>query len=165
MQMFRLWMSHLFLPLSRLWVLLTTKLLRYSRLRVGTLSVLGPPAFIALCKPSIERFRSLDPDLHRCLTEREEVCIYYDPKRLDQALFPRLFSVNDAFVAWSSDGIIARFAYIAFAISAFPRGVISAEGAAAAKAKEYSVRAETKAWLENHGFPATLSGSFASPAY
>ncbi|MGH7975957.1 MAG: hypothetical protein ACREC8_04780 [Limisphaerales bacterium] len=127
---------------------------KYSRLRIGKFLILGPPALAALCKLSMERLHNLDPDLHRHLTEHEKVCMYYDPERLSDMPDWRLFSVTDRYIAWREDGIISRLVYINFKISVFPNYSIQDE--AEGRAKQRSVVAQWKLWLEAHNFPAVL---------
>jgi hypothetical protein len=75
----------------------------------------------------------------------------------------RLFTINDRFISWNSDGVIARLVYIAFKLPAFHWRVIRAEDAAAARAAQGSVVAQTRLWLEAHNFPRLLSESFSDP--
>ena len=154
MKRVRYWMSYFSGPLVRMWVSIVTRFAKYSRLRIGKLLILGPPAVVALCKLSLERLQSLDPDLHRHLTEHEKVCIYYDPELLQDMPDWRLFTVTDRYVAWREDGIISRLVYINFKMSVFPRYSIQDE--AEGRAKQRSVVAQWKLWLENHKFPAEL---------
>lgn len=124
------------------------------RLRIGKLLILGPPAVVALFKLALEQLHSLDPDLHRHLTEHEKVCIYYDSELLHDMPEWRLFTVTDRYIAWREDGIISRLVYINLKISVFPRYLIQDE--AEERAKQRSVVAQWKLWLENHKFPAEL---------
>jgi len=155
MKRFRFWMSYLLAPLAWMWTsIVMPRFAKYSRLRIGKLLILGPPSVVALCKLSIERLHGLDPDLHQHLTEHEKVCIYYDPEQLHDMPDWRLFTVNDRYIAWRDDGIIARLIYINFKISVFPRYSIQEE--AEGRAKQRSVMTQTKLWLEAHNFPAEL---------
>jgi len=154
MKRFRFWVSFLSAPLVRMWISIGTRFARYSRLRIGKLLILGPPSVVALFKQAIERLRSLDPDLHRHLTEYEKVCIFYDPELLNDAPDWRLFTVTDRYIAWREDGIISRLVYINFKISVFPRYSIQEE--AEGRAKQRSVVAHWKLWLETHNFPVEL---------
>jgi len=66
----------------------------------------------------------------------------------------RVFTVHDKYVAWREDGIISRLVYIDFKISLFPCHLIQDE--AEERAKQRSVVAQWKLWLEAHNFPAVL---------
>jgi hypothetical protein len=129
------------------------RFMRHSRLRVGTLTFWGPPEFLSTCRASVERLQSLDPELHKHVTERERLCFYYSGKRLEQALFPRSFSINDGYADWHSDGIISRLVYAAFLANAFPRQVINAAERPAARASHRDVITRTGAWLAARSFP------------
>jgi hypothetical protein len=154
MNRFPSWMSYVSRPV--LWIVLriVTRFGKNPRLRIGKLLILGPPSFVALCKESIERLHGLDPDLHRHLTEHEKVCISHDPERLSDMPDWRMFTVTDRYVAWREDGIISRLVYINFKISIFPR--YSIQDRAKEQARQKSVVAQWKLWLESHNFPAVL---------
>ncbi len=154
MNRFRSLVSYLLGPPARMWTSIVARFAKYSRLRIGKLLILGPPAVITLFKLAIERLHNLDPDLHRHLTEHEKVCIYYDPELLHEMPDWRLFTVNDRYVAWREDGIISRLVYINFKISVFPR--YSIQERAKEQAKQKSVMSQWKLWLEAHNFPAVL---------
>jgi hypothetical protein len=82
------------------------------------------------------------------------VCIFYDPELLQDMPDWRLFTVTERYVAWREDGIISRLVYINFKISVFPHYSIQDE--AEGRAKQRSVVAQWKLWLETHNFPAVL---------
>jgi hypothetical protein len=90
------------------------------------------------------------------------VCIYYDPEQLHDMVAWGLFTINDQFAGWRSDGIIARLVYISFKVSAFPRHAIPPEEVVA-RARQHSAVVQTKLWLEAHDFPHLLSESFSNP--
>ena len=154
MKRFRFWMACLGGPLARMWISIGARFGEYSRLRIGKFLILGPSPLVGLCKLSMERLHNLDPDLHRHLTEHEKVCMYYDPELLHDMPDWRLFTVTDRYAAWREDGIISRLVYIDFKISVFPRYSIQDE--AEGRAKQRSVVAQWKQWLEAHNFPAEL---------
>jgi hypothetical protein len=113
----------------------------------------------------IERLGSLDTGLHRQLTEQKSLCIYYDPEQLHDMYSWGLYSINDRFVAWGTDGIIARLVYIAFKLATFPWRAVRAHDMAAARVAQNSVLAQTKRWLEAHNFPAPLCESFSEEVH
>jgi hypothetical protein len=153
MKRLRFGMSRLLEQFAWMWACIGARF-SYVRFRSGKLLILGPQPLITLCKSSLERLNKIDPDLHRHLTEHEKVCIFYDPELLHDTPDWRLFTVTERYVVWREDGIIARLVYINFKISVFPRYIIQkgAEG----RAKQRSVVAQWKLWLENHKFPAEL---------
>ena len=131
------------------------------RLRVGKLSVWGDASFLALCRSSIERLESLDSTLHRVLTQGRWAWLFQSPEGLPYTGNlgpPWLFSVDPPYVAWRSEGIIARLIYVAFCMSEFPMGHTSGEGS---EARHTMVMKRARAWLESRGFPEELVGCYA----
>src|ERR1700690_649726 len=150
MKSFRSWVSYVLGPVIWMVVGIVSRFGKNSRLRIGKLLILGPPSFVALCKQSIERLHSLDPNLHRHLTEHENVCIFYNPERLRDMADWRMFTVTDRYVAWREDGIIARLVYIHFKNSVFLR--YSNQEGIEGQEKQRSVMAQTNLCLATHSF-------------
>jgi len=147
-------MSYVLGPVAWAALSLVSRFGKNRRLRIGKLLILGPPSFVALCKQSVERLHSLDPNLHQYLTEHEKVCISYDPEWLSDIPDWRIFTVPEQYVAWREDGIISRLVYIYFKNVVFLR--YSNQEGAEGREKQRSVVAQWKLWLEAHNFPAVL---------
>ena len=160
MKTLRLFFAYIYAPVFWSMFYVLQRLMEHSRLRVGTLTFWGPPEFLSTCSASVERLQSLDAELHERVTEHERLCFYHSGKRLEQAFFPRSFSVSDSYADWQSDGIIARLVYAAFLARAFPRQVISAADRLAARARHDDVLAQTGAWLAARSFPEPLVECF-----
>lgn len=160
MKTLRLFIAYIYAPLFWSMFYVLQRLLGHSRLRVGTLTFWGPPEFLSTCSASVERLHHLDPELHDRVTEHERLCFYHTEKRLEQAVFPRVFSVSDSYADWHSDGILARLVYAAFLASAFPLQIISAAERRAARATHRDVMARTGAWLAARSFPEALVECF-----
>lgn len=96
--------------------------LGHRRLRVGKLSIWGDADFLRLCSSTIDRLQKLDCDLHQVLTQRRWIWIVQSPHgahHLGSLGPPWLFNVNPLYLAWRSDGVIARLIYVAFCLSEF----------------------------------------------
>ena len=145
--------------LCRLWLLgfrLAARVRGLHRLRVGSLSVWGDAGFLSLCRGSIERLARLDGSLHHVLTEGRWVWIFQAPEGwpyIGNLGPPWLFSLEPAYAAWQSDGIIARLVYIGFCISEFPTGHTSR---AEAEDRHKIVVERSRSWLACHSFPDQL---------
>jgi hypothetical protein len=134
------------------------------RLRVGKLSVWGDAGFLALCRSSIERLESLDSTLHRVLTQGRWAWLFQAPGGLPYIGNlgpPWLFSVDPPYVAWQSEGIIARLIYVAFCMSEFLAGHASGEGF---EARHKLVMKQVRSWLETRRFPEQLLDCYADPS-
>jgi hypothetical protein len=143
-----------FCPLGLLAFRVAAKAHGLSRLRVGKLLFWGEPAFLDLCKSSIERLRTLDSDLWQILTRGRWVWVYQERHDVGSVGPPFwLFNMDPAYVAWQSEGVIARLVYIAFCISIFCRRGISEDKGPSPYGRAVT---ETKSWLEARGFPQPL---------
>jgi|GEM_PF-6466743 hypothetical protein len=159
MDTFRIWLNYLVEPSFRSVSHLIYRLNGDSCLRVGTLRFWGPRDFLEKCSSSLQRLRDLDSELYSRLTTRQKLEFYYNPTLL-QAYYVWMFSIDDSYLAWQTDGIIARLVYSAQLAALFPRRAIS-------KAKSRSlyseVMATTRAWLEARSFPKELIDCFKEP--
>ena len=128
------------------------------RLRIGKLSVWGNPVFLELCKSSIERLKSLDATLYQALTQCRRVWVLQDPEHIGDATPLRIFMVNSAYLAWQSDGIIARLIYMAFCMSGF-----SGRHTSEVESRDIyqKVMKNSRSWLETRGFPQQLVDCYA----
>ena len=129
------------------------------RLRVGKLSLWGDRPFLDLCKSSIERLKALDLNLYEALTRHRWVWVWQSPKsEPDSSTSPRLFSIDPAYVAWQTDGIIARLVYVAFYVSACSRRKVSQDGV---RSTNRSAMEESLSWLKTRGFPDELAACYS----
>jgi hypothetical protein len=142
------------MALAGLWV--ATTLARARPVRVGKLTICGPPSFLELCGASVERLASLDPMMYRRLTGEHPVWVFYEDARSEQFGPPWVVAINSAYVKWQSEGIIARLVYLIYYMAAFPRPVMSRKEQAEAGPKRLAALAQTKAWVEDRAFPAAL---------
>jgi hypothetical protein len=129
----------------------------HSRLRVGTLTFWGPQHFLESCNASVRRLQELDAELFTRLTTAQRLEFYYSPKHLEQAYFVWIFSIDDSYTAWQSDGIIARLVYAAQLATLIPRRVVTK---AMSRALHSEVNATTRLWLETRHFPEPLVHAF-----
>ena len=152
--LYRLLGAYVLCPLWLLAFGLAARARGVRRVRVGKLLVWGDAGFLGLCRSSMERLERLDSGLHRVLTQGQWVRIFQAPKDyyIGGLGPPWLFSVEPTYVAWQSDGIIARLIYIAFCMAEFPRGHKPGESAGRHK----SVVKQARSWLETRGFPEVL---------
>lgn len=140
-------------PLVLLAIQVATKERGLHRLRVGKLSVWGDSGFLDLCKSSIERLKTLDPVLYQALTRCRRVWAFQDPQPVGCDAPPWLYCIGSAYVAWQSDGILARLVYVAFSISEYPQGPTFDEDSWGTQQK---VMKNSRSWLETRGFPQQL---------
>jgi hypothetical protein len=157
MKTLRLWLSYLAAAPFRLLGHVFFRLMGHSRLRVGTLTFWGPRDFLESCTASVRRLQELDADLFTRLTTQQRLEFYYSPKHLEQAYFVWLFSIDDSYTAWHSDGIIARLVYSAQLATLIPRRVVTK---AMSRALHSEVNATTRLWLETRHFPEPLVHAF-----
>jgi hypothetical protein len=157
----RIWVGHLVDPPFRFFSHIMFKLMGYSRLRLGTLTFWGPPKFIEAGTAAVQRLCELDSVLHDHLTTRQRLEFVYLPTRLEDMYAVRIFSVDDSYMAWKLDGIIARLVYSAQFITLYPRRV---DSEAKSRALHSQIRATTKSWLEAHHFPQPLIDCFQEKA-
>ena len=151
---YRLLGKHVLCPLWLLGFRAVAKARGFDRLRIGTLSVWGDAGFLALAKSSMERLKSLDLGLHGVLTQGQWAWIFQAPKDFYTGNLgpPWLFSVELPYLAWQSDGLIARLIYIAFCMSEFAGGHKPGESVGRHK----GVIKRSRSWLESRGFPEAL---------
>jgi len=159
MKTFRIWLGHLAEPLLRVVSHLLYRMAGHSCLRIGTLRFWGPRDFLEKCSSSVQRLHDLDSELYSRLTTRQRLEFYYNPK-LVQAYYAWLFSIDDSYLAWQTDGIIARLVYSAQLAALFPRRAISK---ATSQALYSEVMATTRAWLKARTFPKELVDCFREP--
>ena len=139
-------------PLWRLGFRVAAKGRGLRRLRVGKLSVWGDSGFLDLCKSSIERLKTLDSGLYQALTSTRRTWVVQDSQRIGDAA-PMLFGINPSYVAWQSNGVIARLVYVTFCISGFSQRQNSVEEG---RAMYQKVLKNSRSWLEAQGFPQEL---------
>jgi hypothetical protein len=157
MKAFLLWLNYLVAPPFRLLGHVFFRLMGHSRLCVGTLTFWGPRDFLESCTESVRRIQELDPELFNRLTTKQKLEFYYSPKHLEQAYFVWLFSIDDTYTAWHSDGIIARLVYSAQLATLIPRRVVTK---AMCHALHSEALATTRLWLETRHFPEPLVDAF-----
>jgi hypothetical protein len=129
----------------------------HSRLRVGTLTFWGPRDFLVSCTASVRRLQELDAELFTRLTTQQRLEYYYSPKHLEQAYIVWIFSIDDSYTAWHSDGIIARLVYSAHLATLIPHQVVTK---AISRDLHSEVNATTRLWLETRHFPESLVDAF-----
>jgi hypothetical protein len=154
-------LGRLFEPPLRLFFFIFNRLSRHSCLRIGTLTFWGPREFLESCTASVRRLQELDAELYARLTTRQRLEFYYDPKHLIQANYAWIFSIDDSYTAWHSDGIIARLVYSSQLAALMPRRAIPKE---ARRALYSDVMTTTHLWLESRHFPESLVSSFQKEA-
>jgi hypothetical protein len=137
------------------------KLARVRPVRVGKLTICGPPSFLDLCRASVERLASLDPMMYRRLTGEHRVWVFYDDTRSEHFGPPWVVAINSTYAKWQSEGIIARLVYLIYYMAEFSRPVLSRKERAEAGSKRLAAMAQTKAWLEDRAFPAALIGCYS----
>ena len=160
MNTFQLWFGYLLeLPT---WLLCQVgfRCVWHSPLRIGTLTFWGPRDFLETCAASVRRLQELDSELHSRLTTKQKLIFYYSPKYLRQAYFLWIFSIDNTWTVWKSDGIIARLVYSAQLVTLMPKRVMSK---AASHVLHSEVSAKTLSWLEAHQFPKPLVDCFRGP--
>ena len=124
-------------------------------LRLGKLTICGPASFRELCKASVERMAYLDPTMHCRLTGDHRVWVFYDDTRSEQYGPPWVVTINLAYQDWRAEGVIARLVYLVYYMAAFPRPVPRREQVQINQ-RGLAVLGQTKAWLEERGFPPAL---------
>lgn len=159
MKTLRIWMGYLAEPLLRLFSHLLYRIMGHSCLRIGTLRFWGSRDFLEKCSLSVQRLYTLDSELYSKVTTQQKLEFYYNPK-LVQAYYAWLFSIDDSYLAWQSDGIIARLVYSAQLAASYPRRAISQ---ATSEALHSEVMGKTRAWLEARRFPDELIDCFREP--
>jgi hypothetical protein len=146
-------------PLFRLLSRVFFKLMGYACSRFGTLAFWGAPNFLATCTTALQRLQELDSELHVQLTTKQRLVFYYSPN-LEQAYGVWFFSINDSYLSYHADGIIARLVYSSWLAALCPRrGGLSN---AASQMLHSEVDARTRSWLEMHRFPEPLIDCFRS---
>lgn len=128
-----------------------------NRCRVGKLSVWGDSGFVALCKASIERLRTIDPELYRTLTGQQWAWVIQDRQGTGDAP-PRLFGINPSYTAWESDGVVARLVYAAYCISVLSERRTFGEEFRSAHERAMN---KSRSWLQTRGFPEESATCFA----
>ena len=159
--LYRLLAAYVLCPAWLLGFRVTARARGVRRLRVGKLSVWGDAGLLALCRSSIERLESLDSTLHSVLTRGRWAWLFQAPRGLPYTGNlgpPWLFSIDPPYVAWQSEGIIARLIYVAFCMSEFPAGHASGEGS---EARHKLVMKEARSWLETRRFSEQLVDCYA----
>jgi hypothetical protein len=162
MKTLRIWLSYFAEPPFRLLNHIIFRLMGYSRLRIGTLTFWGPRDFLESCTASVRRLQELDSELYARLTTQQKLVFCYMPKHLQQAYFAWIFSINDAYTVWQSDGIIARIVYSSQLVAQLPRRTVFTN--ATSQALHSEVNAKTRLWLEAHSFPEPLVDCFREQA-
>lgn len=157
MKTLRMWLMSLLEPPFRLLLYILFTIRGYSRLRIGTLTFWGPRDFLETCAASVRRLHELDSELHIRLTTQQRLVFYYSPKRLEQAYYVWIFSIDDSYLGWQSDGIIARLVYSAQLAAVIPRQVVSD---AMSRTLHTTVNTMTRSWLEAQRFPEVLVDCF-----
>ena len=157
----RIWLSYLLEPPLRLLSCILQRLMGHSRLRIGTLTFWGPRDFLDTCAASVQRLHELDSELHTRLTTQQKLVFCYAPKGLVHAYFAWIFSIDDSYMAWQSDGVITRLVYAAQLATLIPRRAISME---ATHALHSEAMMTTRLWLEAHGFPELVVDTFREQA-
>jgi hypothetical protein len=146
-------LGRLFEPPFRFSAHILFRLMGHSSNSVGSLTFWGPHEFLDSCTASIHRLQELDAELYVRLTTRQRLEFYYDPKRLIQANYAWIFSIDDSHTAWRSEGIIARLVYSSELAAVMPRRAIPK----ATRQVLYSdVLTTTRLWLERQHFPMPL---------
>jgi hypothetical protein len=159
MNKFQIWLSYLVEPPFRLVSHLLSRMEGQSCLRIGTLSFWGPRDFLEKCSASVQRLQELDSELYFRLTTRQKLEFYYNPKLL-QTYYLWIFSIDDSYLAWQNDGIIARIVYSAQLAELFPRRAVSKT---ASRALYSEVVQTTRVWLKARAFPKELIECFQEP--
>ena len=137
------------------------KLARARPVRVGKLTICGPPSFVDLCRASVERLSFLDPVMYRRLTGEHRIWVFHDDSRSAQFGPPWMVEISSAYVKWQNEGVIARLVYLIYFMAEFPRPVLSRKERVEAGPKRLAVMAQTKAWLEERAFPEALIGCYS----
>jgi hypothetical protein len=151
----------LLFPIWLLGLKLGSRFSRHRLIRVGRLTICGPATFIGLCKDSVERLASLDVGIHGRLTAGQPMWVFGDCERGERFGPPWIVFVSAGYAARQTDGVIAWLVYVAFYMAAFPCPSFNREEQRRALLKHQDVLAQTKAWLEQHAFPAELIGCFS----
>ena len=154
-------LGRLFEPPLRLFGHIMFRLMGHSRQSIGSLTFWGPREFLDSCTASIHRLQELDAELYARLTMRQTLEFYYDPKHLIQANYAWIFSIDDSYTAWHSDGIIARLVYSSQLAALMPRRAIPK---ATRRALYSDVMTTTRLWLESRYFPESLISCFQEEA-
>jgi hypothetical protein len=160
MKTIRIWLMCLSEPPFRLLNRILFRFMRYSRLRFGTTEFWGPRDFLDLCTTSVRRLQELDSELHARLTTQQKLMFWYDPDPKHhqyQAYGVWIFTINYAYVAYQSDGIIALLVYSAKLAALMPRQIYSK---AMSETLHSEARATTRSWLETRHFPEPLVDCF-----
>jgi len=133
------------------------RMMGYSRLRLGTLTLWGPREFLAASAAAVSRLRELDSGLHHRLTAQQKLEFVYMARHSQESSVVRIFTIDDSYMVWKSDGIIARIVYSAQLASVIPRRV---DSKMKIRALNSQVMATTRSWLEAHRFPEPLIDCF-----
>ncbi len=153
------WGPRVFVPLACSVFVVVAWLGRVPHIHIGKLSIWGPQPFLDLCKTAVERLQAMDSSLLRCLTEVGRLwCIPGPWPGVSRHI--RIFSVSEEWMAWECQGVVARLVYIAYYLAAYPPPVRT-ETPAAAVLTRRTVLAQTRAWVEAHGFSPQLVECFA----
>ena len=161
MNTFQLWLGYLLELPTWLFCQVGFRCVWHSPLRIGTLTFWGPRDFLETCAASVQRLQELDSELHSRLTTKQKLIFYYSPKYFRQAYYLWIFSIDNTWTVWKSDGIIARLVYSAQLVTLMPRRVMSK---AASRALHSEISAKTLSWLEKHQFPKPLADCFREPS-
>jgi hypothetical protein len=145
-------------PLGLLSLRVAVAMGRMRHLQIGKLSLWGDADFLELCRSSLDRLNALDPGFYQILTEKSEVHIVQDATGSSGEAAPFLFVVGSHYLAWKSDGMIARLVYVGFCVSGFSMRQTWDKNFPNVR-KE--VMAKSRSWLERQCFPPELVECYA----
>jgi len=138
------------------------RLARFGQVILGNWHFYGPPEFLHLVCEADERLHRIENSPTDAMEER--YLVFYNPKR-GYSLTPwNIGAIDDHFLAWKVDGIIAAWLYLHFHAAASKRvgrWALTAYNGSSAPTRE--ARANTKARLVVHNFPEALCDAFSSP--
>ena len=157
----RIWLGNLLDPSFRFVSHIMFRMMGYSRLRVGTLTLWGPREFLEASTAAVSRLRELDSGLHDRLTTHQKLEFVYTAKHSQELSVVRIFTIDDSYMVWKSDGIIARLVYSAQMANLISRRV---DSMAKSRALHSQVLATTRSWLEARRFPEPLIDCFREQA-
>lgn len=137
---------------------------KYRRFKSRRAQFWGDLEFEAAARNAVEQLDSLDPDIAAVLHKWPFTIVQY-PSRLEVFVTSRLSTVDDNFLRWGSDGILACIIYAVMIVRHGQRSWSLLGDQTKVDAVFTAAQASTAEWLGTHGMPNELVTSFrAAPA-
>ena len=145
-------------PIVRVTLNVLCRLQGFRTTRVNNWVFRGPPDFIRLVNEAEKRLRSEDSDLLKATAGH--CTVMYSPRRTFTFLPWKYAGISRDFLAWGCEGIVAAWVYFTYKWKSAQKGRWFFTDVRVSLHESREVRARTKEWLTQHGFPVELREAF-----